>query len=226
MSAQMPDSRNASGFFGLLAWLVTILVPAALVLTSVRVLFSPPFVGFEYGAPGFPADPYGFSRQDRQRWTMVALDYLYNDAGIEFLGDLRFEDGTPVYNERELGHMVDVKRVFQGALLVWYGSLAALVLLGVWARFGGWWEYYRQGLARGGWLTVFLLGTIVVLVLIAFSGFFVAFHEVFFPPGTWVFFTSDTLIRLFPERLWRDFFLFGGVLSAVGGLLLARIFRK
>ena len=119
---------------------------------------------------------------------MSALDYLYNNAGIEFLADLRFDDGSAVYNERELGHMVDVKRVFQGALLVWYASLAAVVLLGVWARVDGWWAVYRQGLARGGWLTVLILGTIVVFVLIAFSGFFVAFHEVFFPPGTWIFF--------------------------------------
>lgn len=37
------------------------------------------------------------------------MNYLTNDEGIEFLGDLKFPDGSPVYNERELHHMVDVK---------------------------------------------------------------------------------------------------------------------
>jgi len=56
--------------------------------------------------------------------------------------------------------------------------------------------------------------------------FFVAFHEVFFDPGTWVFRYSDTLIRLFPERFWRDAFLAIAALSLVGGLAVALGLRQ
>jgi hypothetical protein len=34
------------------------------------------------------------------------------------------------------------------------------------------------------------------------------------------------LIRLFPERFWRDIFLAVGVLSAIGGLILGFLFGR
>ena len=87
------------------------LIPIILVLTSVRLLLTDLFVRLEYNLPGFPVDRFGFTRADRVHHASIALDYLLNDDGIEFLGDQRFEDGSPVYNARELSHMVDVKAV-------------------------------------------------------------------------------------------------------------------
>ena len=63
-------------------------------------------------------------------------------------------------------------------------------------------------------------------MLASFGVFFVAFHQVFFDPGTWIFLWSDTLIRLFPERFWRDVFIYVGVLSLAGGLALGFGFRS
>jgi integral membrane protein (TIGR01906 family) len=209
-----------------LSWLVTILAPIALVLTTVRLVMTPVFVNLEYHTPNFPADPYGFTQQDRLYWSRIALDYLLNDEGIEYLGDLRFLDGSAVYNERELKHMLDVKNVAQDALIVWYISLAAIFILAIWAWFGNWKHAYSEGLRRGGWLTLILVGAIIVVVLIGFGLFFVAFHDVFFDPGTWRFAFSDTLIRLFPERFWRDTFLTVGLLTGVGALTLVIIFKR
>jgi len=194
--------------------LVQVLVPIVLVLTLVRMLLTEAFVRFEYSMPGFPADRYGFSTEDRLHWAPIALDYLLNDSGTEFLGDLRFADGRPVYNERELRHMDDVKLLVQAALRVWAAGLATVVLL-VGAL---WWRGHRQealrGLSAGGLLT---LGVMVLLglgLLSAFSTVFVGFHRIFFEGDTWLFYYSDTLIRLFPERFWRDVFLLlaGGTL--------------
>jgi integral membrane protein (TIGR01906 family) len=209
-----------------LSWLVTILVPVALVMTAVRLMMTPAFLQIEYNMPGFPDDRYGFTKQERLHWSNIALDYLLNSQGISFLGDLRFENGQPVYNQRELSHMVDVKRTVQAALLVWYVSLLLLIALGLWAWRGGWLQFYRGGLARGGWLTVLLVGSIILFVAISFSVFFVAFHNVFFKAGTWTFLYSDTLIRLFPERFWRDIFIYVGVLSVGAGLGLALGLRR
>ena len=205
--------------------IVSILTVLAVVLTTVRIFLSPAFIQFEYRTPNFPPDPYGFTRADRLFWSEISREYLLNNAGIDFLSSLRFSDGTPVYNERELRHMVDVKNVVQSMLKVWYVSLAGLLVLAMWAWFGGWWRTFRRGLARGGWLTVVLVGLIIFFVLISFGAFFVGFHEVFFSPGTWIFYYSDTLIRLFPERFWRDAFLTVGILSVFGGLALALLFR-
>lgn len=203
-----------------LNWVVTFLVPIALVVGAVRLLLTPAFLQFEYRTPNFPADTFGFNREDRLYWSQIALQYLNQWEDISFLRDLEFEDGSPVYNERELRHMVDVQNVLRNVLRVWYVALALLVALGIWARFGGWWPVFLRALGQGGGLTAILIGVILVLVVIAFGVFFVAFHQVFFQPGTWQFLYSDTLIRLFPERFWRDTFLVVGTLAGGAGLLL------
>jgi integral membrane protein (TIGR01906 family) len=214
------------GFFYLFSWLISIIVVVAVVLSSVRLLLTPIFVNIEYSMPGFPADPYGFSKADRLYWSEIARNYLLNNAGIAFLGDLRFANGEPVYNERELHHMVDVKRVVKNTILVWYFSLVLIVASGVWAWRGGWWEIYRYGMARGGWMTVILLVLIIFLVLLSFNTFFVSFHNVFFQPGTWQFLFSDTLIRLFPQRFWQDAFIMIGVVAIALGIGLGMGFRQ
>lgn len=203
-------------------WLVTLLTPVVLTLTAVRLLMTPLFLQIEYNLPAFPPDPYGFTKEERLYWSGIALDYLLNEAGIEFLADLRFEDGSPVYNQRELRHMVDVKNVVQATLRVWYGLLILFAATAVLAWRSGYWLEFRLAIQRGGLWTLILLGGILLFVLVGFGVFFVAFHNVFFEPGTWMFHWSDTLIRLFPERFWRDTFLFVGGLAMLGGFLLWR----
>ena len=216
-----------------------ILVPIVLILTSVRLVLNPWFLEFEYRTPNFPADSYGFSQEERLRYARIALDYLLNEEDISFLAEQRFpageqapppscammEDCTRMYNQRELQHMVDVKEVVQASLKVWYGAMLILLVLGVWAWRAEWLEDFRWALARGGLLTLILIFGVLLLVLAAFGVFFVAFHEVFFDPGTWTFLWSDTLIRLFPERFWRDTFLVVGVWSILQALLFWRLFQ-
>ncbi|MCX8061073.1 MAG: TIGR01906 family membrane protein [Anaerolineales bacterium] len=201
-------------------WLITFLTPVVLTLTAVRLLMTPLFLQIEYNLPAFPADPYGFTKEERLYWSRIALDYLLNDAGVEFLADLQFADGSPVYNARELRHMVDVKNVVQATLQVWYGLLLLYIVAAIAAWRGGRWLEFHQAIQRGGIWTIILLGGILLFVLVGFGVFFVFFHNVFFEPGTWMFHWSDTLIRLFPERFWRDTFLFVGGLAMLGGWLL------
>lgn len=212
----------------LLSWLVTILIPLALIGLAIRVLLSPFFYKIEYSLPYFPPDEYGFTTEDRLKWAPYAVNYLVNDEDISYLGDLQFEDGTPLYNERELRHMEDVKRITRGALRLWYGSQALLLGLGVWAGFGGWWQSYLLGLKRGGWWMVGLAVTIGLIVVVGiainpnvFNAFFVAFHSLFFEGDSWLFLYSDTLIRLFPIRFWQDAFLWAAVIALGGGMALA-----
>jgi integral membrane protein (TIGR01906 family) len=214
--------------FAILSSLVALLVPIALVGLGLRLLLTPLFLKIEYNMPYFPPDEYGFTKEDRLRWAPYALAYLTNNEGISYLADLKFDDGTPLYNERELSHMDDVKLVTQGALRVWYASLALLALLGVWAWFGGWWQAYRLGLMRGGWLMIGLavvMGLIVVVGIAinpnVFWNFFAGFHSLFFEGDSWMFLFSDTLIRLFPIRFWQDAFLWAAVIALGGGIALA-----
>jgi integral membrane protein (TIGR01906 family) len=226
---------HSTAIFLAISWLITILVPVALSLGAVRIILLPWYLQFEYHTPNFPVDPFGFTLADRLRYSRLALNYLLNDAGPEYLADLHFPTGqqappescqfmkdcTLLYNEREIQHMVDVKRTVQAALKILYATLAILVVSGIWAWQAHWMEDYRIGLARGGWLTIFLIGIIILLVIASFSVIFVFFHEIFFQAGTWTFLFSDTLIRLFPERFWRDtFLLVGFITAALAGLVI------
>ena len=205
--------------------LTSLLTPLVLLGLALRLLLSPLFLQVEYRMPGFPADTYGFTRADRLRWAPYAVDYLVNNEEISYLADLRFDDGTPLYNERELSHMADVKRVTKGALNVFYGALAGLALLGLWSKRGEPWQAYCQGLKRGGWIMVGLAGAIAVVVLVGmfllpnlFWAFFTGFHALFFEGDSWLFLYSDTLIRLFPIRFWQDTFLWAAGIAVAGGL--------
>ena len=189
-------------------WIVAIVMPVFLVLTNVRLLLTNPFVEIEYRTPGFQADPYGFSREDRLRWSLLSLDYLLNDSGISFLADLSFADGGPIYNARELRHMEDVKRVVQAALRVWVASTSVILVLTLAQLVGGRRRAAVDGLRLGSILTLALFGALAIVVAAAFSTLFVEFHLVFFEGDTWLFSYADTLIRLFPERFWRDAFTF------------------
>jgi integral membrane protein (TIGR01906 family) len=207
-------------FSRILAWLVTIFVPFALTFLGLRLLLTPVFPQVEYRTPGFPADDYGFTVQDRLHWSTISIDYLVNNADISFLGNLTFPDGSPLFNERELSHMHDVKQVVKPVLWIGYTIWFLLLGLGLWARFGGWWQEYLRGLRRGGWLTLALVVVLGAFAAISFWQFFTVFHELFFSGGSWLFLYSDTLIRLFPLPFWQDAFLFAGVLDVLGGLAL------
>jgi integral membrane protein (TIGR01906 family) len=54
-----------------------------------------------------------------------------------------------------------------------------------------------------------------------FWQFFTLFHQVFFTGDSWLFYYSDTLIRLFPIRFWQDAFLWAAILALGGGAGLA-----
>jgi len=212
----------------ILSYLISLLVPIALIGTALRILLSPIFINIEYRMPYFPVDEYGFTQQDRLRWAPFALKYLVNSSDISYLGDLKFDDGTPLYNERELSHMADVKKVVLGALGVWTISLIILAVLAIFANRGKWIPDYVSGLRRGG---MWMIGLAVALGIIAgigivanpvvFEQFFIFFHSLFFKGSTWLFEFSDTLIRLFPIRFWEDAFLWAAILALGSGLGLA-----
>lgn len=224
----------------IISFFITILVPVGLVLGSIRIVLNPWYPKLEYRMPWFPSDEYGFTRAEREHYALIALQYLNTNKDIHLLMDLHFPpeqtappvacmelvDCTLMFNVRELQHMTDVKYVLGIALPVGYTVIGVLILLGLWAWRGKWWKDYLISLQRGGWLMIALLISLVALVLGAFDWFFTLFHEVFFTAGTWQFYTSDTLIRLFPERFWMDTFVVVGGLAGLGGLVLIILGRN
>ncbi len=191
----------------LLAWVlrfyITLIFPFLVVMIFVRLIMTPIFPQIEYNRPGFPADYYGFTSQDRLTYAPYAIQYLLNGEDISYLGDLRFPDGKEMYNTRELHHMRDVKLVTQYAYAVALigGILAVFALYYLWRSNR---SALQSALLNGSRLTIGLIFAIVIIAVTSWDTFFTTFHQLFFAGGTWQFEYSDTLIRLFPEQFWFD----------------------
>lgn len=206
--------------------ILIITLPLLIILTSIRLVLTPLFLEVEYRLPGFPLDPYGFNLQERLQWSRISMQYLVNNAEIDFLGSRQLPNGQPLYDERELRHMQDVKYLTRAVLALWYVMLALYLFLFYWSWKFGFKSELGHALSVGGWITLGLVGLIVMGVFINFDTLFTSFHRIFFEGDTWLFSQSNSLIRLFPLRFWQDVFIFIGGLSVFFSLLAVWIGRK
>jgi integral membrane protein (TIGR01906 family) len=204
-----------------LRFFLALAVPLLLGLGSARLVMTPLYLNLEYNRAGFPPDFYGFSTEDRLDYAPYALDYLLNGEGIHYLGDLTFDDGSPLFNEQELEHMVDVKVVTQAAFGVGVGVLLLALVAGyiLW-RIRATRKDLWKGLMSGSLITLGLIAAIVLLSVVSWDVFFTGFHQMFFAQGTWQFLYSDTLIRMFPEQFWFDAALVIGTLTSLGAIVI------
>lgn len=201
-------------------WILQILIPVVLVLSSIWLILNTAkfWVRIEYRLPGFPEDRYGFTLEDRLYWSAIDIEYLLNDEGLEYFDDFRLADGSPMHNERELRHMDDVKRLIHA---VWYvlgiGLILSVILEGYLGIFANP-SVALEALKRGARNTLILVGLLILGVIVGFGVLFVGFHRIFFEGDTWLFLFSDTFIRLYPERFWRDTFIFLALFTAAVGV--------
>ena len=218
-------------------WLVVLAMPFLLTLGTLRIIIlwdSPSYPSFEYGR--VQPDRYGFTPEERLELAEATLDYLRHpdpaEKSIVILEELRIPGSDDsLYNEREIGHMLDVKElvdvfgrlIWPLAIIVTGGLL--FLLLKKERRLEGY-----KAIMHGGVFTTGALLAIIVLIGLSWNFVFTQFHEILFPPDTWTFYYTDALIRLFPEKFWFDFgllwtgavFLEGLLLAATGYWLLRR----
>jgi len=212
-------------------WII-LAVPILLVIGSVRLVMTPLFLQLEYTRPGFPEDTYGFTTEDRLLYAPYTLNYLMNGEDIDYLGDLRLpgdkcfpptsaELECPMYNDLELRHMHDVKGVTRTAFFVGiWGGLISVIAVIVLLRVDTSLHYLQLGLLQGSMLTLMLIAAIIIGAIAAWRFFFDLFHEVLFEEGTWRFYFSDTLIRLFPEQFWFDAALTVGGITVIAAMII------
>lgn len=189
-------------------------VALLIVLAGPLLLFNPWFVGALQARHDVP-DRLAVSDADVSRMTGEVLSDLY------FAGDFEvaLPDGTPLLDGRERSHMTDVAGLFR--LLVLIAGIAAVVVAVVHAALRP--ERRRVGAVLlgvgGGLAAAALLAAIIFAV--AFEPAFLAFHTVFFPPGTYLFGPDSNLIRLFPQGFWFDAALVAGATIVVPALIVA-----
>lgn len=207
-------------FMTIVRWLVVLAMPFFLGLGTIRAIIAWDYPSFEYNR--IAPDMYGFTAEQRLELADGTLAYLQRPEPasevIYMLEDLRFPNSdVALYTPSEISHMIDVKVVADAMKNVAYVT-GAIVIIGLAiqliparTRPYGWRTLMLAGLA-----TVIVLALIAVAILVFWEFFFVQFHELLFPPGTWTFAYTDSLIRLFPEQFWFDI----GVLISVTTLLL------
>ena len=187
-----------------------------ILLLGPLLLFNPLFTSALQVRHGVAAE-LGTTQAEIERVTgsYLADIYLDGDFGASLDGE------GPLLDESERSHMTDVSRLVRllAGILV-----AALVLAGVsaaWLRH----EPRRQGrimlLASGAIGAVAVVLAIVFAV--AFEPAFLAFHELFFPPGTYLFATGSELIVLFPEPFWFDAALLAGAAIVLVAVIVSLI---
>ena len=174
----------------------------------------------------------GFDRNNIAQRTGVPEEELNRVAGelrAYFNSDAEFLDvqlfGQPLFNQREIIHMRDVKGLVQGMYIVTY--IAGGVLLGYMA-----WGFARDGrrflqpafrrARTAGLLTIGSLAAAGVIVGAGFPFFFRLFHEISFRNDFWMLDPRrDFLVVMFPEQFWLEATLLVAFATVTEALLLA-----
>ncbi len=197
---------------------VPIAVATAVVIVAVTLplFLNPAWVAFEQGRSGAAAWT-GFHETDLRFATNEILADLV-------VGPPAFDvaiDGEPVLNEREQGHMRDVRGVFLAffAAALALGAVAGAIAL---SRRGDdrrrTWGAVRAG--SHGLIVALVAGGIVSVV--AFDALFEVFHRLFFAGGSYTFDpATERLVQLFPFQFWQETAIAVGVVCIVVAGLVA-----
>jgi integral membrane protein (TIGR01906 family) len=193
---------------------LTGLATAIVVITlAVLPFLTPQWVAFEQG------------RANATGWTGFTTGEL-NAASSAILSDLVFGPpnfdvqvrGQAVLDERERGHMRDVKTVFTGLWVLAAVSALILVVAGRRMERRATWRAVRRG-AIGLAIGVVALGAVA---LVAFDVLFETFHQLLFPAGSYDFDpATERLVQLFPFQFWQETAIVVGVVIVLGCALVA-----
>jgi len=214
-------------YLKLIIILIVILTPLMIVTSGIRLALTPLFINLEYRLPNFPADDYGFSTEERLSWARYSVKYISGRISDDEFAAQTFPDGSPLFNDREIKHMIDVRNLTVITIMFWriFTLITILLILFAWKEVE-WRTPILMGATRGAHLTLALIGAVLLFLAINFNQLFTGFHLIFFEGDSWLFYLSDTLIRLFPLKFWRDLFIFIGAFSVLLSAVLILIGKR
>ena len=196
--------------------LLAISASLLIALLGPLLLFNPWFVSFEQSRNDVPARLHTSQQQvDRVTAQVVSDIWTGGDFAVSLNGS------SPLLTANERSHMRDVGGLVR--LLGTLSGVAALVLLlSVLTlrrerRRVGRLLLVAAGIVGGAAL---LLGVVMV---VAFDPAFLAFHELFFPQGNFLFGPDSNLLRLFPEPFWFEASLAAGLSILLAALVASLV---
>lgn len=206
--------------------LFSIALGALILLTNVRLAATQPEV-YEYSFSQYDAvETTGVPREDLDRSAREIIAYFgsghqpYLTIEVPINGQ-----PTPLFKERELMHMRDVRELFQKTFFVQEIALAFVVLYvaGVVIRYrrGAIHRLARQVLVAGAAITV-VLALAAGAMVVGFHWLFTQFHLISFANDWWMLNPrTDRLIQMFPDGFWFDVAMGVGLLTLAESVLIA-----
>jgi integral membrane protein (TIGR01906 family) len=209
----------------LLIVLIVVSVPVFLATTNVRLLATTPAF-YEWGFRRHQiSEKLGFSAEQLRDVADQFIAYFRAAPGPM---ELRVEangEQVPLFNEREIAHMVDVQSLMHtlGTVQVVSGIalLASLAVVSILDRriLGA---GAGIGLIAGAAATFAILLLLGAATFVDFSSLWTRFHLVAFSNDLWMLdLERDNLIRLFPPPFWADATMLLAALTAVESVLVA-----
>ena len=156
----------------------------------------------------------GFERYDATRRTGLPQDEVLRVAAEtrEYLAndEERLDvsiNGAPFYSEREILHMIDVKRLMSRVYDAGWAALGfiiAFVSAMTWRNRAQAMRVLAQSTLSACGIVTTLVMILGVLGLTGFDSAFRSFHLIFFTNDLWQLDSSDGLIQLFPQHFFFD----------------------
>jgi integral membrane protein (TIGR01906 family) len=197
--------------------LIAVATALGIVAIVMPLFLNPIWVAFEQGRAEASAWS-GFTESDLRAATDAILaDLVFGPPAFDVQ-----VDGATVLNERERGHMRDVRTVFLGFFALAIGLGVAAVAVATRRRRAGdgasTWRAIRGGAI--GLIVVLLVGGL--LSVVTFDLLFEVFHRIFFAGGSYTFDpATERLVQLFPFRFWQETAMaLGAVCIVVAGLVV------
>ena len=129
-----------------------------------------------------------------------------------------------LFNDREISHMKDVKRLVRGVYVLAVASaayLAIMVIIGFGLHRGWFVPDLAKRLTWAGSLTLILLVVFGIAAWVGFDTVFLKFHELSFTNDFWRLDPrTDYLVRIFPQDFWFDATMWVAIRVIAGGLIL------
>ena len=215
---------------------IALRVAVALAIVAIPILLVTSGLRFAINAGGLYE--YGFDRYDislrtgieREELSRIGgeiRDYFNDDTELIDIDAVIYGELVPLFTEREIIHMKDVKGLIRGVYTfqwITLGYLLAAVGAYAWLRrkeaIGG---VVRVGF-WGGVSTLLIIGVLGIGSLVGFESLFLAFHQLSFANDFWRLNPRiHNLIAMFPEPFFRDATLFVALMAIGQALLLVSV---
>ena len=182
-----------------------ILIIISVILGSVNLMcFDRAFYKSEYQKLGTAAS-IGMSQEDLDKATEVLLDYIQNKRDDLKVTAVVNGEERQVFNQRETDHMVDVKKLYLGAMNVGLvGGIAGLLILIV-AILLKQTKAALKGYLWGNAAFAAIFAILAVYAAVDFNSFWTGFHHIFFTNDLWILNpATDILIMMVPQQFFFD----------------------